>query len=82
MSTRNLFLKRVRFYYPSNLNSPFSLEEFSGKQWPKKLYSASFETPDYLASKGLVNPWQINRRNSLMDPDKRNGKPPKNGDWR
>ena len=48
----------------------------------KRLYCGSFQTPEYYASKGLVTPWQRNRKNSLMDPDKRNGKPPKIGDWR
>jgi hypothetical protein len=64
-----------------NLNSPYRSESFAGDGFGKKLVVGSFETPEYYASKGLVTPWQRNRRNSLMDKAKRNGKRPIIGDW-
>lgn len=65
-----------------NLNSPYRSESFAGDGLGKKLVIGSFETPEYYASKGLVDPWQRNRINSLMVKSKRGGKEPVIGDWK
>ena len=41
----------------------------------------TFETSEYYASKGLVTPWQRNRKPTLMNKEKRGGKRPEIGDW-
>ena len=74
----------VNMYDIYDLNSPYSPyrgEGFKGASLENKII-ASFQTPEYYASKGLVRPWQINRPNSLMIKSKRGGKRPVIGDWK
>ena len=69
-------------YDINDLNSPYRADDFKGVSLGKKMVIGSFETPEYYASKGLVEPWQINRPNSLMIKSKRGGKRPVIGDWK
>ena len=67
-------------YDINDLNSPYRADDFKGVSLGKKMVIGSFETPEYYASKGLVEPWQKNRPNSLMV--KKVGKRPVIGDWK
>ena len=85
MSRRDNFLKKLNAHYwldPTfDLNSPFNREVFAGDEYGKKMVYGTFETSEYYASKGLVTPWQRNRKPTLMNKEKRGGKRPEIGDW-
>ena len=66
-----------------NLNSPYNSNSFPGPSFGKKLVLLSYETPEYYADKGLVCPWQRNRKNTLMArKELRDGFKPVIGNWR
>ena len=56
-------------YYRKGLNEPGSEESFPGEDLSKILAKGSFETSAYLANKGLVKPWQRNKRIEIISPD-------------
>lgn len=65
-----------------NLNSPHRSESFAGDDLGENLVVGSFETSEYYASKGLVTPWQRNKRITLMDASRIDDYIPAIGSWK
>ncbi len=66
----------------SDLNSPHRSESFAEDELGNILAVGSFETSAYLANKGLVKPWQRNKRIELIDVSDADNYIPQIGNWK